>query len=198
MFSQSPKLRVEKQFWQPKGPEGVFEVTLRRSRLSRHVRILISKRGEITVTAPLRVSKKFLMGVLEDKQVWVLGQIEKLRRSGQLEKAKDDTGQYQKYKEQARKLTHEKLAYWNQFYGFTYGRVSIRNQRTRWGSCSARGNLSFHYKIALLPEALADYLIVHELCHLQAFDHSPRFWALVGKTLPDYQRHRRALHKNPL
>ncbi len=198
MFSQSPRLRVEKQSWQPRGSEGVFEVTLRRSRLSRHVRILISERGEITVTAPLRASKKFLVGVLEDKQVWVLGQIEKLRRSGQLQKAAEDAGQYREYKEAARKLVHEKLVYWNQFYGFSYGRVSIRNQRTRWGSCSARGNLSFHYKIALLPEGLADYLIVHELCHLQAFDHSPRFWALVSKTMPDYQRHRRALHKNPL
>ncbi len=199
MFTRTPsKLQIERKSWQPKNSTEVFEVTLRRSRLSRHVRILISARGEITVTGPLRISKRFLLAVLEDKQAWVLAELRKLAQSGQLEKAKDDTGQYQKYKEQARKLAHEKLAYWNQFYGFTYGRVSIRNQRTRWGSCSARGNLSFHYKIALLPEALADYLIVHELCHLQAFDHSPRFWALVGKTLPDYQARRRALHKNPL
>ncbi|MEK9173762.1 MAG: M48 family metallopeptidase [Patescibacteria group bacterium] len=200
MFSRpvSPKLRIEKHPWQPGGSLEVREVTLRRSRLSRHVRILISERGEIMVTAPLRTSKRFLLTVLEDKRDWVLAQLDKLARSGQLKKAGDDALQYRKYKEQARRLTHEKLAYWNQFYGFSYGRISIRNQRTRWGSCSLKGNLSFHYKIALLPEPLADYLIVHELCHLKAFDHSPRFWALVAKTMPDYQARRRALHRNSL
>ena len=199
MFTRTPsKLQIEKKSWRPKNSGEVFEVILRRSRLSRHVRILISARGEITVTGPLRVSKRFLLAVLEDKERWVLAELSKLTQSGQLKKAEDDTRQYHQYKEKARRLAHEKLAYWNQFYGFTYGRISIRNQRTRWGSCSVKGNLSFHYKIALLPEVLADYLIVHELCHLQAFDHSPRFWALVGKTMPAYQRYRRALHKNSL
>jgi predicted metal-dependent hydrolase len=199
MFSRRPsQLQIDRHPWQPSDSLEVLEVTLRRSRLSRHVRILVSERGEITITGPLRTSKRFLLSVLENKRAWVLAQLERLDRSGQLEKARDDTGQYQQYKERARTLTHEKLAYWNQFYGFTYGRVSIRNQRTRWGSCSARGNLSFHYKIALLPDALADYLIVHELCHLQAFDHSPKFWALVGKAIPDYQKHRQLLRKSSL
>ena len=200
MFSRpiSPKLRIEKHSWQLGGSLGTREVTLRRSRLSRHVRILVSERGEVTITGPLRTSKRFLLAVLADKREWVLAQLVKLDQSGQLQKAEEDKGQYQQYKEQARKLVHEKLAYWNQFYGFTYGRISIRNQRTRWGSCSVRGNLSFHYKVVLLSEPLADYLIVHELCHLKAFDHSPRFWTLVAKTIPDYQIRRRALHKGPL
>ncbi len=100
---------------------------------------------------------------------------------------------YAQYKEQARELAHARLEYFNQFYGFTYNRVAIRAQRTRWGSCSKKGNLNFNYRIALLPPALVDYLIVHELCHLKEMNHSSRFWKLVEHTLPDYKARRKAL-----
>jgi predicted metal-dependent hydrolase len=200
MFSRitAPKLRIDRQLWQPKGSPDSFEVTLRRSSLSRHVRILVARDGRITVTGPLRASKKFLWEVFESKESWVNEQLSKLEKAGHLGKGEEKKEEYKKHKEAARALVHEKLAYWNQFYGFTYGRVSIRNQRTRWGSCSARGNLSFSYKIALLPQELADYLIVHELCHLKAFDHSPTFWSLVGEAIPDYAKHRQKLRKSPL
>lgn len=191
-------LRIDKKIWQPQGSEEAFAVTFRRSRLSRNVRILISTEGRVTVTGPLRVSQRFMEGVLQSKRRWVVEELQKIQQRGDFRKDEDVQAEYQQYKEAARKRVAEKLEYWNQFYGFTYGRVSIRNQRTRWGSCSARGNLSFHYRIALLPEPLADYLIVHELCHLKAFDHSPRFWALVAQTIPDYQKRRQLLRKNAL
>lgn len=104
---------------------------------------------------------------------------------------------YQKYKEAARELVKERLAHFNQFYGFKVGRVAIRNQKTRWGSCSKNGNLNFNYKIARLPPKLADYIIVHELCHLGEFNHSKRFWALVAKTVPDDVKIRNELKQNP-
>lgn len=100
---------------------------------------------------------------------------------------------YAKYKEAARALAHARLAHFNQAYGFAIGRVAIRNQKTRWGSCSKRGNLNFSYRIALLPPVLADYVIVHELCHLGEFNHSPAFWALVARACPDHRALRRAL-----
>ena len=106
--------------------------------------------------------------------------------------------EYAHYKEQARTLVHQKIAYWNTFYNFSYNRVSIKNQKTRWGSCSSKGNLNFHYRIALLPEPLADYLIVHELCHLGQMNHSQAFWDLVGQTIPDYRERQAALHKIPV
>jgi len=93
---------------------------------------------------------------------------------------------YLKFKEQALVLAQERLTYFNQFYGFKFNRVSIKNQKTRWGSCSKKGNLNFHYKIALLPERVADYIIVHELCHLKEFNHSQNFWNLVAQSFPDY------------
>lgn len=102
---------------------------------------------------------------------------------------------YLRHKETARRLVKERLTYFNQFYGFKIGRISIRNQKTRWGSCSKRGNLNFHYKIALIPARLSDYIIVHELCHLGEFNHSKRFWALVAKTIPDYLDIRKGMKK---
>ncbi len=93
----------------------------------------------------------------------------------------------------ARALVHERLLYFNQFYNFSYQRVFIKNQKTRWGSCSKNGNLNFNYKIVHLPLHLADYIIVHELCHLGEFNHSKNFWALVGRTLSDYARRKKEL-----
>lgn len=105
---------------------------------------------------------------------------------------------YLKYKEAARALVRARIKYFNQIYGFKVGRISIRNQRTRWGSCSKKGNLNFNYKIALIAPHLADYIIVHELCHLREFNHSKRFWALVARAVPDYLCARQELKKGIL
>jgi len=74
----------------------------------------------------------------------------------------------------------------NSTYNFKINRIAIKNQTTRWGSCSSKRNLNFNYKIIYLRPVLADYLIVHELCHLGELNHSKMFWALVAKTMPDY------------
>jgi predicted metal-dependent hydrolase len=99
------------------------------------------------------------------------------------------------YSETARKLVHERLEHFNQFYKFTFNDVRIKSHQTRWGSCSSKGNLNFNYKIALLPPELADYIIVHELCHLGEFNHSQSFWNLVGKTIPNYLELRKSLRE---
>src|SRR3989344_2593932 len=100
---------------------------------------------------------------------------------------------YIKNKERAREIVRQKLNDFNNIYGFTYNRVSIKNQRTKWGSCSSKGNLNFNYKIVFLPEHLANYLIVHELCHLKELNHSKSFWLLVEKTIPDYKKCKKEL-----
>ncbi len=94
---------------------------------------------------------------------------------------------YLEQKEDARKLVLDRLEYWNKHYNFKYSRVSIRNQRSRWGSCSSKGNLNFNFRIVTLPPHLSDYIIVHELCHLGQMNHSQKFWDLVGRTLPNYE-----------
>ena len=97
------------------------------------------------------------------------------------------TKHYVQHKEAARVFAHARLAHFNQFYDFTWNRVAIRNQRRCWGSCSANKNLNFNYKILFLPPRLADYIIVHELCHLQHLHHGQEFWDLVAQQLPQYK-----------
>lgn len=101
--------------------------------------------------------------------------------------------QYLKYREQARVDVHARLARFNAFYGFPLRKVFIKSLKSRWGSCSERGNLNFNYLMVFLPEEVKDYLVVHELCHLREFNHSPRFWALVERTVPDHRARRARL-----
>lgn len=80
--------------------------------------------------------------------------------------------------------------------GVSYGRVTVRNQRTRWGSCSAKGNLNFNWRLILAPEECLEYVVIHELCHRREFNHSARFWDLVQRQMRDYQVWKDYLKKN--
>jgi len=106
-----------------------------------------------------------------------------------------DKRNYRKYKEEARDIVHQKVREWNTYYNLPVKKIYIKNQKTRWGSCSSKGNLNFNYRIVYLPPPLQDYLIVHELCHLKEFNHSRAFWALVSETIPHYSRLRSELKK---
>lgn len=105
------------------------------------------------------------------------------------------TKHYLEHKELARVLIHERLEHFNNHYGFKYGRVAIRNQRRRWGSCSSLKNLNFSYRLLFLPPELSDYVIAHELCHLKEMNHSRRFWNLLAETVPDYEKRKQALRR---
>lgn len=83
-------------------------------------------------------------------------------------------------------------------YGFSFHNVAIRNQRTRWGSCSSNGNLNFNQRLMMAPPQAIDYVIIHELCHLREMNHSPRFWALVAQFCPDYKHWRGWFRANSL
>lgn len=101
---------------------------------------------------------------------------------------------YLEYKEISRKIVHERVTYFSNYYNVSVNRIAIRNSRSRWGSCSKKGNLNFNYKIALLTQELIDYVIVHELCHLLEFNHSPNFWAHVSRAVPNHKFLRKELH----
>jgi predicted metal-dependent hydrolase len=100
------------------------------------------------------------------------------------------------YRRQARDVIAQRLAVGNAAYGFTYGRVTIKEQKSRWGSCSRQGNLNFNWRLLLAPLPVLDYVVVHELCHLKELNHSPRFWQLVARASPEYQRHRAWLRQH--
>lgn len=100
------------------------------------------------------------------------------------------------YRSKAEEVIHDRLEHFNEHYGFQYFKVTLRNQKTRWGSCSHAGNLNFNWRLIMAPIEVIDYVVVHELCHLKEMNHSYRFWSLVEKTLPDYRVTRNWLKKN--
>ena len=104
-------------------------------------------------------------------------------------RASSVTKHYLAHKEASREVILQRLQHWNQFYGFQYNRVAVRNQRRCWGSCTSLKNLNFSYKLLFLPPHLLDYIIIHELCHLQELNHGQNFWALVEEQSPDYKLH---------
>ena len=98
-------------------------------------------------------------------------------------------------KKRALALARARCEHLSKIYGVTYNQIRIRAQKSRWGSCSQRGNLSFNYKIAALPAHIADYIIVHELCHLREMNHSKKFWGLVACAVPHHKGVRTELRK---
>ncbi len=173
-----------------------YAYRLRRNLRSVRLRLVISADGTLRVSAPTFVTIGFIERFLRERGEWIESRLEFFHSKPKSILMQGGKRDYAKHKEQARELAQNRLQHWNQFYGFAYGRISIRDQKTRWGSCSRQGNLSFNYRIALLPPDLADYVILHELCHLGAFDHSDRFWGLMARRMPDYLKRRRAL-RNP-
>ncbi len=112
-----------------------------------------------------------------------------------VQKSKYTRWDYKRHKEDARAFVHAKIAQFNAHYGFQIRKVAIRDTKSRWGSCSKQGNLNFSYKLLLLSPHIADYIIVHELCHLKEFNHSAAFWALVAETIPNHKSIRAELKK---
>lgn len=100
------------------------------------------------------------------------------------------------YVAQFAKQLESKVTAYSKKMGVSPGRVSIREQRTRWGSCSSRGNLNFNWKLVMAPVEVLDYVVIHELCHMKELNHSSNFWALVGKVCPDYKNYRKWLKEN--
>ena len=109
------------------------------------------------------------------------------RKKPRRKRASTVTKHYLTHKEESREFVLARLAHYNEHYALSWNRVAIRNQRRCWGSCSAKGNLNFNYKILYLPLPLADYIIVHELCHLVHLHHGQTFWDLVAEQIPDYK-----------
>jgi predicted metal-dependent hydrolase len=168
--------------------------SIRKNRRARRLKLAVYCDGSVVATIPRWIDAPFIERIIIEKAKWILEKIEKFKKSGNRKiLLGGNTKEYKAKKEEARKLVIEKVDYFNQFYKFNFNRIAIRNQRTRWGSCSKNGNLNFNYRIIHLPEKLVNYLVVHELCHLKEFNHSPRFWDLVGQAIPDYKKLKREI-----
>lgn len=101
-----------------------------------------------------------------------------------------------RYRNSARDIFTKRVAYYHQFTGGNYTSITIRDQKSRWGSCSSRGTLSFNYRLVFAPPKVLDYVVVHELCHLTHMNHSKDFWNLVGQVMPEYKEYKKWLREH--
>ena len=172
---------------------------LKKSAIARRMRISMYRNGDMVVVAPHKMPENIIESFLIKKAAWILRKLDYFKEFGGPRRSKkEEKTRFLEYKDRARIFAEERIAYFNASYSFHVGHITIRNQKTRWGSCSKRGDLNFNYKIALLPRHLSDYIIVHELCHLAELNHSQTFWRLVGKTIPDYSAIKKELKKSAM
>lgn len=180
-----------------KGQKISYEV--RRSRRAKHVSLTAQNNGSFVLTLPRGVSEEVGKRFIYEKINWILRTMQFFRRYGIPKAAavrkRDARLSYLQYRERARALVVRRLSHFNRYYGLLVNRVAIKNQKTQWGSCSLRRNLNFNYRVYFLPVHLADYVIVHELCHLRHFNHSSSFWNLIGEAIPDYKEHEAELRR---
>ncbi|MFZ2189748.1 MAG: M48 family metallopeptidase [Candidatus Magasanikiibacteriota bacterium] len=167
----------------------MFDYTIKKYKRSRSIKILVHADGQVVVTAPSWVTKKVIENFVLDRQAWIVEQLAKTKNK--IKKDKPALPSFHSCQARAKKLITERLKYYNQFYNFKYNRVVVRRQKTRWGSCSTKKHLNFNYKLFFLPLELVDYVVVHELCHLEQMNHSKKFWNLVAKTIPDHKERRK-------
>ncbi|MES2014353.1 MAG: YgjP-like metallopeptidase domain-containing protein [Patescibacteria group bacterium] len=172
--------------------------TLKKSLRARCMRLSVHRNGAVVVTTPLYLSAFVAEAFIREKASWLFSKLALYSQFGFQPTRKRSRAGYLKNKVRAYDLALERLNYFNATYNFHFNSIHIRNQKTRWGSCSKKNNLNFNYKIALLASELADYIIVHELCHLEEFNHSQKFWKLVSKAIPNHKALRQELKKIPL
>ena len=162
------------------------------------VGIQISSPAEVIIRAPARMPEREIRRLVEEKQAWIDSHLEKAARQEAERKALPSLSplELRRLADAALVQIPPSVRQHAAQIGVGYGRITIRNQRTRWGSCSSAGNLNFNCLLMLCPEDVLDYVIVHELCHRKEMNHSARFWALVAAVLPDYKRARKWLKDN--
>ncbi len=163
--------------------------------------VSISPDCEITVRIPRHTSENEIRHFLIEKQHWIITKYldmaeKKSRRPVSHLSDTQRAALEKRYIDAAKEYFPKRAAYFRQFTGGSYKRITIRGQKTRWGSCSAKGTLSFNWRLMLAPPKILDYVVVHELCHLTHMDHSAAFWNAVEAVYPDYRDARRWLKEH--
>ena len=161
----------------------------------RTLSIEIDRTGNVKVRAPYRMPNKDIKAFITEKQDWISKQVEKAAADAAKAEAAEPltTELLDELFESAKRDIPERVARHSEAMGVTYGRITIRNQKTRWGSCSAKGNLNFNCLLMLAPEDVRDYVVIHELAHRKHMNHSKDFWDEVESFMPDYSEKRKWL-----
>jgi predicted metal-dependent hydrolase len=169
-----------------------MEYTLIRSN-RKTLSVQIKPDGSLLVRAPRRMGRKQIEEFLYAKSHWIEKHLASLPDQAQPRLTEPELAAL---REAARQKITARVSHFAPILGVTYGRITMRTQRTRWGSCSSQGNLNFNCLLMLAPDWVRDYVVVHELCHRKEMNHSARFWEEVGRILPDYAAARKWLKEN--
>ncbi len=161
---------------------------LKKSKRAKRIIVYIKKGGIVFVTIPYFIKEGMEEEFLRKKYKWI---VKTKKNYIKTEFTKDGVhldDNIINYKKEALNLVTTRIKYFNSFYNFKFKNIRIKNQESRWGSCSTLGNLNFNWKIVLLPQSLSDYIIVHELCHIKEMNHQDKFWDLVSLKIPEYKK----------
>lgn len=167
----------------------------------RTIELKICTDGHIRVRAPFYMTDAEIADFLNKKSEWISRHQTRIKERQQ-KKAQEPPIQQlspqdiRALADQAMKVIPDRVRFYAEKIGVDYGRVTIRNQKTRWGSCSAKGNLNFNCLLMLTPEDVQDYVVIHELCHRKEMNHSPKFWSEVARIMPDYRNSKIWLKEN--
>ena len=168
------------------------------------IAIQITLDGDVTVRAPRDCEKAEIDDLIRDRREWIEEKrAEFLAQKRECEKKQEQFPKITPESEREfRRLAKEKIpkrvALFAEQVGVDYGKITIKDTKSRWGSCSYQGNLNFCWRLILAPEEVLDYIVVHELCHRLEMNHSARFWAEVKRVLPEYEKGKEWLKENGL
>ena len=166
----------------------------------RSIAIEVTSDLRVIVRAPRRLSEREINRFVGEKADWIDIHLRKMKeRQEQHSEGQDKALTEQEIRlltTRAKRVFPPKVKKYAEIIGVTYGNITIRMQKSRWGSCSGKGNLNFNCLLMNAPEEIVDYVVVHELCHRKEMNHSDRFWAEVEKVLPDYKERRKWLKDN--
>lgn len=174
-----------------------MKVEIKRSN-RKTVSIEVAAGPRVLVRAPYRMSDQEIQSFLDGKYEWIRKNVEQVTIKQKEREAlpKITMDEVRKLADQALKVLPPKVAFYAELMSVAYNRITVRNQKSRWGSCSTKGNLNFNCLLMLTPDEVQDYIVVHELCHRKEMNHSARFWAEVEKVLPDYRDREKWLKKH--
>lgn len=164
--------------------------TIKRRSQQKYVRFISHFDGSFVVSVPRTYSRRMVHEMILRHMQWMRKNVLTQKKNITI-----DPMVVRYAKKIVRPIIEERLEHFNAHYKYTYQKIHIRNQKTRWGSCSSDGVLSFNCKLLCVPPDVRDYVVVHELCHLWEMNHSREFWALVAQTIPRYKELRRYLKK---
>ena len=178
------------------------------SKMDYSVEIIRSKRrtlgleikpdGRVIARAPMRMKQSEIDKFIGEKSAWIEKHLQKLKKAqeqhGSAEKLTDED--IQALADKALEYIPKRVEYYAPIVGVDYGKITIRNQKTKWGSCSAKGNLNFNCLLMLTPPEVIDSVVVHELCHRKEMNHSKRFYDEVLRVYPDYKKWNKWLKDN--